>query len=156
LSNASLSLHPRKTAISAARSFVLAPAASRTILLLVVAAAVAISLRSLGSDAPVRAGSDLTNLLRFMAALKAVLAVGALAGVFWRLAAPATLSRLAVYAIASGAMAAGPGLIWGMDHVALGALLLHGGLVASIVLLWRDPASASLLSKAVTYRARSR
>ena len=35
-------------------------------------------------------------------------------------------------------MAAGPGLIWAMAHVALGAALLHGGLLLLILLGWAD------------------
>ncbi len=37
-------------------------------------------------------------------------------------------------------MAAGPVLIWEMVHVRLGVLLLHSGLLAGGLLLWRDPA----------------
>ena len=139
-----------------ARRDVLLPVASRALLLIVVATSIAISLPSLDSDAPAIAGSDLTNLLRFMAALKGGLALVVLVAVFWRLAAPISLLRLAPYAIASGTMVAGPGLIWGMSHVGLGALLLHGGLFASVVLLWRDPATALRLRHIVAQRSKTR
>jgi hypothetical protein len=43
-------------------------------------------------------------------------------------------------------MAAGPGVIWAMVHVGLGALLLHGGLFATILLLWRDKATAGRMA----------
>jgi hypothetical protein len=97
------------------------------------------------SLAVAHAGADLTRLLRFMAVLKAAIAVGAAAAVYWRLGAAVSLPWLAAYGVAGGAMAAGPGVIWAMAHVGLGALLLHGGLFATILLLWRDPATASRL-----------
>ena len=68
------STHTRTTVTSAARPFVLLPLASRTLLLGVVACSVAISLHFTNSDAATKAGPDLTNLLRFMAAVKTVLA----------------------------------------------------------------------------------
>ena len=98
------------------------------------------------------AGADLTRLLRAMAAMKAMAAAGLVAAVLWRLAWPASGARLAAYAIACAAMAAGPGLIWGMAHVRLGALLLHGGLFATVVMLWRDPAMEARLSEVIERR----
>jgi len=99
-----------------------------------------------------RDGADLTRLMRFMAGLKAMLALGAAAAVVWRLAAPVSLPWFAAYAVAGAAMAAGPGVIWGMAHVGAGALLLHGGLFATILLLWRDPAVGSRLAAMVERR----
>ena len=49
-------------------------------------------------------------------------------------------------------MAAGPVLIWDMVHIRLGALLLHGGLLATALLLWRDPAVGARLVALVTRR----
>ncbi len=97
-------------------------------------------------------GADLTRLMRFMAGLKAMLAIGAAAAVAWRLAAPVGLPWFAAYAVTGAAMAAGPGLIWGMAHVGAGALLLHGGLFTTILLLWRDPAVGRLLGAMVERR----
>jgi hypothetical protein len=97
-------------------------------------------------------GADLTRLLRAMAAIKVLMAAGAAAGVLWRLAAPVSLAGFAAYAVAGAAMAAGPGLIWGMAHVAAGAVLLHAGLLATVVLLWRDPAVGQRLASLVTAR----
>jgi hypothetical protein len=59
---------------------------------------------------------------------------------------------IAGYAMAAAAMAAGPGLIWNMVHIGLGALFLHAGLVATLVMLWRDPAVAQRLSAAIAAR----
>lgn len=109
---------------------------------------------TISSQVVSQAGADLTRLMRFMAALKGLMALGAAFAVLWRLGAAVTAPRLSAYALACGAMAAGPGLIWSMVHVGLGALLLHGGLLATVLLLWRDPAVAMRLD-AVLRRRRS-
>jgi len=124
------------------------PMARRIFLLLIscAAGAGAIDAAAPASSAAVaHAGADLTRLLRFMAVLKGGIAVAAGAAVFWRLGAAITLPWFAAYAAACGAMAAGPGVIWAMVHVGLGAILLHGGLLAVILLLWRDPGTAGRL-----------
>ena len=98
------------------------------------------------------AGPDWANLLRAMAGLKTVMAGGAVAGVLWRLRAPATIGCVVGYAAAGASMLAGPGLVWGLAHIALGALLLHAGLAATVVLLWRDPVVAARLAGLVAAR----
>ncbi len=97
-------------------------------------------------------GASLTRLLRFMAGLKALLAACAAASVVWRLGAAASLGWFGAYALTCAAMAAGPVLIWSLVHVGLGALLLHGGLLAVILLLWRDPAVAEMLDAVLARR----
>ncbi len=106
------------------------------------------------------AGPELTRLLRAMAGLKLVFAACMLAAAYWRLALPASTWRLGCYAVAAASMAAGPVLIWEMVHIRLGALLLHGGLLAAALLLWRDPAvgtqlGAILAKRRAILRARS-
>ncbi len=134
----------------------LSPAMARAGLILVVGLALLAGL--LVTPAPVtavaaaHAGGALTRLLRAMAMIKMLLAACALAGVLWRLGAAVTVPWLVAYAVAAGAMAAGPGLIWGMAHVGLGALLLHGGLLASVLLLWRDPGMARRLEDTIARR----
>jgi hypothetical protein len=103
-------------------------------------------------QAVAEAGPDLTRLLRAMAGIKAMAAIGVVGVLYWRLASPVSRARLATYALAACAMAAGPGLIWGMVHVGLGALLLHGGLFIGVVVLWRDPAMAARLSAEIARR----
>jgi hypothetical protein len=93
-------------------------------------------------DAVAEAGPELTRLLRGMALLKCLLGAGALAGVLFRLGAPISRARLALYALGCVAMACGPGLIWRMDLVRTGAFLLHAGLLVVVVMLFRDPPSA--------------
>jgi hypothetical protein len=87
-----------------------------------------------------------------MAALKVVLAAPVVAAVLWRLGAPVSPWRLLAYGLAGAAMAAGPGLIWSLAQVGLGALLLHGGLLGALILLWRDGAVRDRLSGAVAAR----
>jgi hypothetical protein len=120
----------------------LSPALARGLLILVIAAAASAGLAGIASPASslavAHAGADLTRVLRFMAALKALIAVAAAAAVVWRLGAGITLPWFAAYSASCGAMAAGPGVIWAMVHVGLGAVLLHGGLIATILLLCRD------------------
>ncbi len=103
-------------------------------------------------QAVARAGVDWAHLLRAMAALKTVMAAGAAAAVLWRLASPAKPAWLAAYSLAGMTMMAGPGLVWGLAHVGLGALLLHGGLAATLLLLWRDPQVGTRLAALVEAR----
>ncbi len=56
------------------------------------------------------------------------------------------------YAAAAACLAAGPALIWNLTAIGAGALLLHGGLVALAVLLWRDPVTAICLEQAIARR----
>lgn len=87
-----------------------------------------------------------------MAAIKGGIAIAGSAVVLWRLGAAISPPWLAAYAITCASMALGPGLIWSMSHVVLGALLLHGGLFATMILLWRDPAVGARLADMVAAR----
>jgi hypothetical protein len=98
------------------------------------------------------ADPDLTRLLRAMTGLKLLMAAAATSAVLWRLAAPVSLIWLGAYATACAAMFAGPGLIWDMVHLKLGALLLHAGLIATLVLVWRDPVVARRLEAVISMR----
>jgi hypothetical protein len=98
------------------------------------------------------AGPELTTLLRGMAAMKALAAGGLVAAIVWRLSAPIAWGRYVAYAAASACMAVGPVLIWNLVHLRLGALLLHAGLLAAVVLLWRDPAVGARLQGVIDRR----
>jgi hypothetical protein len=132
------------------------PALSRLALGLILAAGIAAG--ALGTSphasalAIAKAGPDLTRLLRAMAAIKLLIAVPVTAAIFWRLGSAIALPWFAAYALAAAAMAAAPGLIWSMAHVGLGAMLLHGGLLATILLLWRDKAMAARLDAIISAR----
>lgn len=137
----------------------LSPNVSRLLLILFVAAASVSGFLIAGKDATSLAvmndGEDLTRLLRAMAALKAFIAACAAAAVIWRLGSRVSPAWFTAYALACCAMGAGPGLIWGMAYVGTGALLLHGGLLASLLLIWRDPVVAKRLSGIIAARRHS-
>jgi hypothetical protein len=126
---------------------VLSPTVAQVLLVAVACAALAggLILNGGSQHAVAQAGPDLTRLLRAMAAIKVMMAVAATAVVLWRLQSPISIGRFALYALATAGMAAGPGLIWTMAHVASGAFALHAGLIASMLLLWRDPEVARRL-----------
>lgn len=134
----------------------LTPAMARALLVLATAASVAAGLLATGTEASasaiVLAGADIAHLLRAMALLKVAVAAGMATAVLWRLGSPVTLAWWAAYALACAGMAAGPGLIWQMAHVRTGALLLHAGLFAALILLWRDPAMDVRLGTMVAAR----
>ena len=134
----------------------LTPRLSRIAMALIVLVAVGLSFALVDAPATSRAvanaGTELTRLLRFMAVIKGGMALGALGAVLWRLGSDVSAGRFVTYGTCCAVMAAGPGLIWGMAHVGLGALLLHGGLVALLVLLWRDPAIPVRLEAALALR----
>jgi peptidoglycan/LPS O-acetylase OafA/YrhL len=128
----------------------------RIVLVGAAVAAMAMAMLATTSDETARAvqaaGPELTRLLRAMAGLKLMVAGLLLAAVYWRMALPAPPWRLTSYTAAGAAMVAGPVLIWDMGHIPLGALLLHGGLLAAALLLWRDPAVGARLGAVVARR----
>jgi hypothetical protein len=144
-------------AITPARSAIVSPAAVRFALVTIIVAGLIAGFTATGGSATATAiahdGAALTRLMRFMAALKALIAIGAAAAVLWRLGAAISLPWFAAYAVTTGAMAAGPGLIWSMAHIGLGALLLHGGLFSTILLFWRDPAVSTRLGEMLAVRS---
>jgi hypothetical protein len=139
-----------------ARAIALSPAIARALLAVVIAASFAAGLLATGKEASASAvalaGPDLTHLMRGMALLKALMAAGMAAAVMWRLGSPVTPPWWAAYALACAGAAAGPGLIWQMASVRAGAVTLHVGLLAALILLWRDPAVGARLAMIVAAR----
>jgi len=147
---------PASSTTAPAGTSTLSPAMARALLVLVTAVSVAAGLLATGTEASASAtalaGGELTHLLRAMALLKVVMAAGMAAAVLWRFGSPVRLVWWAAYAVTCAGMAAGPGLIWQMAYVRSGALLLHAGLFAALILLWRDPAVGARLSTMVAAR----
>lgn len=116
------------------------PVPNRTVLVAAVAGAVlaGFAVAGWGADAPRMADGELTHLLRMMAVLKLVLALGAAFLVDWRLRQPVGPRAVAAYVAGAGMMAAGPGLIWGLAHLVLGAVLFHAGVAMLLVLACKD------------------
>ena len=145
-----------KAARSPSRDGFETPFVAKTLLLAVIALASAAGMLVTDSAATARviasAGGDWANLLRAMAVLKLLLAGAATAAVLWRLGAPISATRWGGYVLAAAAAWAGPGLIWGLCHILLGTLLLHGGLIATAVLVWRDPATHARLYEIIARR----
>jgi hypothetical protein len=141
---------------SAPARLIMSPAAARALVMTAVGAGSVAGFfateSAVAAQAAAHAGDDLTRLLRAMAAIKAAMAMAALAGVLWRLGSPVTVPWLAAYAATGAVMAAGPGLIWNMADVALGALLLHAGLLSAVILLWRDPAVGRRIAAIIAAR----
>ena len=96
--------------------------------------------------------AELVHLLRAMAMLKVLFVAAAAGAIWWRLTAPISAVRLGGYVVAAASMAAGPGLIWFLSHIGAASILLHGGVAASVVLLWFDPAAGPLLEGAIARR----
>jgi len=99
------------------------------------------------SRAAIGAGEELTRLLRMMTLLKVALGAGALALVSVRFRFPISRPLAFSYVAAGTVMAAGPGVMWNMAHIGLGALLLHGGLASLFALAWIDGGTTWRLSR---------
>ena len=136
----------------------LSPAAARATVLLAALAATAFGFLATDPQAAahaVAADPELAWLLRAMAVLKMAMALAVTAAVVWRLADAVPSAWLGGYALALSATWAGPGLIWTLAHLRPGALLLHAGLAATLVLLWRDPAVGARLGAIIDARRRA-
>ncbi len=149
--------NPTRSARSPTRAGFMTPFFARTLLMAVIVAAFAGGMVATDSAHTARLiageGRDWANLLRAMAAIKMLIAGAASAVVLWRLGAPISGTRWGGYAAAAAAAWAGPGLIWGLEQILLGAVLLHAGLIAMAVLVWRDPATRARLWEIVARRS---
>jgi hypothetical protein len=115
-----------------------------------VAALIAVTAAILASPdaataARAQSDAELVLLLRFMAGVKALLALAALGAVVWRLGYPASPVTSAAYVLAPALMLAAPLLIWQIAPTALGAGLFHGGLALLLLALFADRGQASEL-----------
>lgn len=115
----------------------------RAALVAVVAAATVAGFALAGGDAaagaPQAADTELTRLLRMMALLKLSIVAGAAWLVDWRLRQPPVGAPVAAaYLAGLGLMAVGPGLIWSLTHLVLGAVLLHAGIALLLILACKD------------------
>jgi hypothetical protein len=97
---------------------------------------------------------ELIMLLRFMAAVKAGMALAGMAAAFWRLGYPASPLLATAYVGSVVLMCAAPVLIWQLAHVAIGAALFHAGLALLVVALFADRGGAPALARATWARRR--
>lgn len=107
-----------------------------------------------GAAAP-SVDAELTILLRFTAATKAMIAIAAIALAGWRLGYVAAPRIGLTYSIAAVLMAAAPGFIWTMTTVAEGAGLFHAGLALFLSACWLDRGDTRALLNARLIRSRS-
>jgi hypothetical protein len=115
----------------------------RASLLLGCAAAVVLSL-AIAQAVPAPAADvelALLQLMRGMAAIKAALALIALAAVWWRLGRPLSCRLAAAYIAGTCVLAAAPALIWQMAWVPATAFVFHVAEIGLLVVAWRDGAA---------------
>jgi len=122
------------------------------VLVAAVVGAGALGLMTGGADAD----PELALLLRFMASVKAVMALAAATLVAWRFGWPVRPATAVGYVVAASSMAAGAGLIWQLAHVAIGAVMVHGGLAMLAGLGWKDRAGWAQAASAISVSMRSR
>ncbi len=131
-----------------------APALPRRILLwsaLALAAAAGV----VAGAAPAPADPELTALLRFMAAMKAGIALGAALLVDWRLRHPIRPFLAGAAVVAAATALAGPALMFGTVQMTLGGILHYAGLGALLLLAAVDRvAIGAILREAVSRRRR--
>ncbi len=160
LSYLAVILTPTEMARPSSRDGFVAPFVARALFMAVIGLAFAGGLLATDSAHTARLiageGGDWAHLLRAMAAIKMLFAGAVSAAVLWRLGAPISATRWGGYALATAAAWAGPGLIWGLVHILLGAVFLHAGLIAMAVLIWRDPATRARLSETIARRSAKR
>jgi hypothetical protein len=88
--------------------------------------------------AHLRADPDLSRLLRGMAVIKAALALGALAVLYWRLARPIQPATAMAYVVGAWLMAAASMIVWRLSFIGLGALAFHSGELTLLIVAWRE------------------
>jgi len=88
--------------------------------------------------AALRSDPSLAQLLRGMAALKAVLALAAFVVVWWRLGRATSMRLAAGYIAGVAAMAAGAVLIWRLSFIAQTAVFFHAAMLGLFLLALKD------------------
>jgi hypothetical protein len=107
---------------------------------LICGCALAIGVATWAGDpsAYLQADPALARLLRGMALIKGMLAVGAVAAVYWRLAWPISSLVAATYVISAAAMAGSAALIWQLSYIPPAALLFHLAALCMLMVGWRE------------------
>jgi hypothetical protein len=85
-----------------------------------------------------RVDPALARLLRGMALIKGMIAIGAAGAVYWRLAWPVRAAVAVQYLIAAWALAAASVLIWQLSFIVGAALLFHAGALSLLWTAWRE------------------
>lgn len=114
------------------------PAGLRALSIAVCLASVAVASQVGDPSVAIAGDPELAILLRGMAVLKGLLAVGAFVLLLWRCGHP-IVPRLAVASIASVALMAGAAtMIWRLQALPPAAIAFHVGLFAALIIAWHD------------------
>lgn len=119
------------------------------LLLIAIIAAVAGVLWAPAGAELLRSDAELAMLLRFMAVVKAMIAVALLGLTTWRLGHPLPIWLGLLYSSGCALMMAAPGVIWHLTAVGSGAALFHGGVLLWLAALAADHDTARTLVQRV-------
>jgi hypothetical protein len=82
---------------------------------------------------------ELAQLLRGMGAIKALLTLGALAAIWWRLGRPVSRPQASAYLVGGWSLVLANALIWELTAIGAASALYHMATLGLLVLAWRDP-----------------
>lgn len=85
-----------------------------------------------------QADPALARLLRGMALIKGMIALGAVSAVYWRLAWPVGRLVAATYVITALVLVGSTTLIWQLSYIALAAVLFHVAALTMLIVGWRE------------------
>jgi len=107
---------------------------------LLVACAAAIGVAAWAGDpsAYLQADPALARLLRGMALIKGMIALGAVGAVYWRLAWPVGRLVAATYLITAAVLVGSTTLIWQLSYIVLAAVLFHVAALTMLIVGWRE------------------
>ncbi len=80
----------------------------------------------------------MARLLRGMALIKGMIALGAVSAVYWRLAWPVGRLVAATYVITALVLVGSTTLIWQLSYIALAAVLFHVAALTMLIVGWRE------------------
>ena len=135
--SAILPLPSRSTRPVPASGPIATPARLRALLVAVCAGAMVATLAWVEPSQLPRSDPELATLLRGMAAIKALLLVGALSAVLWRFGRPVPPMIAAGYIGGTLLMAVATALIWQLTLMLAAAVAYHLGAVVLLGIAWR-------------------
>ena len=110
----------------------------RTGLLLACAVAIGVAAWVGDPSSYLQADPALARLLRGMALLKGMIAIGAVAAVYWRLAWPVHRRVAVTYLITASLLTGSTMLIWQLSYIVLAAVLFHLAALTMLIVGWRE------------------
>jgi hypothetical protein len=92
----------------------------------------------------VRADAELAQLLRGMAAIKAIIVLAAVGVLLWRFGQPVPRRTAIAYLLGAWLIAGATTLVWQLSFVPLAALAFHAGEFTLLIAAWRDHQGVSV------------